>query len=224
MSLWPYFVAGLSDSYNPCSIGVLLISLTILIGLGKKNLITLFGVSYLSVIFATYFLIGLGLLRTFHLFGVHGFFGYIAGAILIVIGIFQLLPNRFKVLPVIRLVNQCHLPPNLNKYLDKGVFIAGAILGFLIGLCTVPCAGGIYLGAIALLAINTTFWKGILGLLIFNLGFILPLTLIFLISSRQAVLDWLKKVNVKLAMYSARSISVIMIVMGIILLILARFR
>jgi len=222
MNLELLFLTGLTDSYNPCSIGVLFISLTILIALGKKNLIGLFGLSYLTTIFATYFIIGLGFLKAFHLFGIHGFFGFLAGIILIVIGLVQLLPRSLKQLPVISWLNKCHIPININRRLNRGVFLAGIILGFLIGLCTVPCAGGIYLGAIGLLASRQNYWQAILGIFVFNLGFILPLTIIFILSSREAVLNKIKIANTKITSLSRYLIPIIMIVMGILLILFAR--
>lgn len=218
MNYGALFLAGLTDSYNPCSIGVLLISLTILVGLGKKNLILLFGLSYLSTIFATYFLIGVGILRAFHLFGVHGFFGYASGIILIIVGLVHLLPQFFNRIPILSWINNCHVPVNIEKHIQKGVFLSGVILGFLIGLCTVPCAGGIYLGAIALLASQGSYWQGILGIFLFNIGFIIPLSIIFLVSSRKKFLQVLQKVNVRLSSFSTYAISIIMILMGLILL------
>lgn len=222
MSYWPLFLAGLTDSYNPCSIGVLLISLTILIGLGKKNLIAIFGISYLSTIFVTYFFIGIGILKAFHLFGIHGFFGYAAGIILIIVGLVHLLPKLFSRVPWLNWLNNCHIPINIEKHMEKGVFVAGIILGFLIGLCTIPCAGGIYLGSIALLATRVNFFKGILGIFIFNIGFILPLLLIFIVSSREKSLKLISKISIRLTSFSSYAISIIMILMGIALLLITK--
>lgn len=221
MSYWALLLAGLADSYNPCSVGVLLITITILLGLGKRNLILTFGTTYLATIFVTYFLIGVGLFKAFHMFGIHGFFGYASGIILIIVGLAHLLPQFFSRIPVLNWINQCHIPINIEEHLEKGVFFAGIILGFLIGLCTVPCAGGIYLGAIALLATTTNYWKGMLGIFLFNIGFIIPLLAIFLVSSRKKFLDILQKINSRLSSYGNYAISIIMILMGIILLIIS---
>lgn len=218
MNYWALFLAGITDSYNPCSIGVLLITLTILFSLGKKNLIMIFGLSYLSTIFVTYFLIGVGILKAFHLFGIHGFFGYAAGILLIIVGLGHALPKIASRVPLLSWINRCHIPINVEKHMEKGVLAAGVILGFLIGLCTVPCAGGIYLGAIALLATSVNFWNGILGIFLFNIGFIIPLTIIFLISSRKRTLEALQKINVRLSSISNYAISIIMILMGIALI------
>lgn len=222
MSNFSLFLAGLSDSYNPCSIGVLLISLTILVTLNKRDKIALFGISYLTAIFATYFLIGLGMLKAFHIFGVHGFFGYAAGIILIVLALSQLFARYFNHLAIFRWLNSCHMPGNIRDHLDKGIFGAGVILGFLIGLCTIPCAGGIYLGATALLASSRTYLDGIGGLLFFNLGFILPLILIFYLSSREGVLEIIKRFSVQISRVSLIIIPLIMLAMGLVLIWVAR--
>jgi len=216
------FLSGLVDSYNPCSIGVLLVSLTILLGLKKPKLIAIFGISYLSAIFATYFIIGIGLLRAFHLFGIHGFFGYASGIVLILVGLIHLFPHLFPNNPITKWLRSCHIPARLNDHLDKGVFVAGAILGFLIGLCTIPCAGGIYLGIISLLALKNTYSQGILNLFIFNIGFILPLVIVFFLSTRKPVLEKLRRWNSKLARYGILATSGIMIVMGLVIIWITR--
>lgn len=221
MSYLGLFLAGLTDSYNPCSVGVLLISLTILIGLGRRNLIAIFGLSYLTTIFLTYFLIGLGIFNAFHLFGVHGFFGYAAGIILIVLGFVSLLPKLFNRIPLFNWINSCHMPKDITKRIEGSVFMAGVVLGFLIGLCTVPCAGGIYMGAIALLATRVNYWRALFGIFLFNIGFIIPLMIIFIVSSRPKVLDKIQKFSIQISSYSKYAISIIMIVMGIILLLIS---
>lgn len=217
-SIGSIFLAGLTDSYNPCSIGVLLVSLTVLLSLKQARLIALFGMSYLSAIFATYFLIGVGILRAFHLFGVHGFFGYAAGILLIVVGVLHIFPHIFPRSRFAQFIRRCHVPARVNDHIDKGVFVAGLILGFLIGLCNLPCAGGIYLGIISLLALQGSYWTGIFHLFIFNLGFILPLVLIFVCATRPAILDILKKTNARIARYGVIATSSVMILLGLVII------
>jgi len=214
------FLTGLTDSYNPCSIGVLIISLTLLLGLKKPRLIGIFGFSYLTAIFATYFMIGVGFLKAFHMFGVHGFFGYAAGVILIVVGLIHLFPTLWPQSRFAQFIRSCHVPARLSDHLDKGVFIAGLILGFLIGLCNLPCAGGIYLGIIGLLALKTSYWSGVGHLFIFNLGFILPLILVFFGATRRPVLEALQRANVRIARYGVIVTSSVMIIMGALLIYL----
>lgn len=217
------FLAGITDSYNPCSIGVLIVSLTILLGLKKPKLIGIFGISYLSAIFATYFIIGIGALKAFHLFGVHGFFGYASGIVLILVGLIHLFPHLFPNNSITRWMRSCHLPSSLSDHLDKGIFVAGVILGFLIGLCTIPCAGGIYLGVISLLAIKNTYIQGIANLFFFNIGFILPLIIIFFASTREPILRKIQQWNAKIARYGIVATSCIMILMGIVIIWITKF-
>lgn len=214
------FLAGLADSYNPCSIGVLLVSLSILIGLRKPHLIATFGVSYLTAIFVTYFLIGLGILRAFHLFGIHGFFGYVAGFVLVGVGLIHLFPQLFPRARITQWLRSCRMPLGWQQYFERNVIVAGAIIGFLIGLCTIPCAGGIYLGTIGLLALKTTFWQGVFNLFIFNIGFILPLAIVFVLASRPKVLAIIERGTLRLQWVGTIVTSLIMIGIGIGMLIL----
>lgn len=218
---WASFFSGLTDSYNPCSLGVLFVSLAILIALKKPRLIGLFGLTYLTAIFVTYFLIGLGLLRVFHLFGIHGFFGYVAGAALIAVGLIHLFPAAFPHSRITQFLRSCHVPLGWKDYFNRGVIVAGIILGVLIGLCTLPCAGGIYLGVIGLLALKTTFWKGVLHLFIFNLGFILPLVIVFLLATRPAVLTKIENLTNRLARPGAIITSILMLGLGVLMIIYA---
>ncbi len=59
--------------------------------------------------------------------------------------------------------------------------------GVLVGLCTVPCAGGIYLGVLALLSAQGSAGAG-LGLpVLYNMMFVLPLVVVLvLVMSRPA--------------------------------------
>lgn len=47
--------------------------------------------------------------------------------------------------------------------------------GVLVGLCTVPCSGAIYLAVLGLLASQATFPKGLAYLGLYNALFVLPL-------------------------------------------------
>ncbi|MDL5503658.1 MAG: cytochrome c biogenesis protein CcdA, partial [Candidatus Methanoperedens sp.] len=66
-----------------------------------------------------------------------------------------------------------------------GVFGAGV----LVGLCTVPCSGGIYLAVIGLLSLQSTLAQGILYLLLYNLMLIVPLVAVLLASTNRKVVD-----------------------------------
>ncbi|MHB1355047.1 MAG: hypothetical protein ACYCZF_03610 [Anaerolineae bacterium] len=60
--------------------------------------------------------------------------------------------------------------------------------GFLIGLCTVPCSGAVYLGIISLLALQPTALLGYSYLMLYNIIFVLPLVVILTAASMRPTL------------------------------------
>ncbi|MBI2598610.1 hypothetical protein HYW40_00065 [Candidatus Curtissbacteria bacterium] len=184
---------GLIDSFNPCAIGVLLLYISLILTLGgsRRQLIN-FGIFYLASMYITYFLIGLGILHVFHLFGIHNFFGWVAAAVLFMIGAFYLkeyfLPRLY--VPILSpFFGACRIP----KWDRKITVLSALALGFFVGLCEFPCSGAIYLGTVALLSSKETFINGIFYLLIYNLMFILPTALIFLVSTRPQTVKLIQK-------------------------------
>lgn len=63
------------------------------------------------------------------------------------------------------------------------------ILGFLVGLCTFPCSGGIYVAILSLLVVQTTYFEGLSYLLIYNVMFVLPLIIILVFASSKRVTE-----------------------------------
>ena len=62
------------------------------------------------------------------------------------------------------------------------------LVGFLVGLCTFPCSGGIYVAIIGLLSAKATYSAGISYLLIYNVMFVLPLIItLFFLTNRRAM-------------------------------------
>jgi cytochrome c biogenesis protein CcdA len=63
--------------------------------------------------------------------------------------------------------------------------------GLLVGLCTFPCSGGIYVSIITLLNAKTTLAWGISYLALYNVLFVLPLIVILLVvGNRMAAKSW----------------------------------
>jgi cytochrome c-type biogenesis protein len=67
--------------------------------------------------------------------------------------------------------------------------------GFLIGLCTVPCSGAVYLGVLSLLALQPTALLGYSYLVLYNIVFILPLVVILVAASSRPTLARLARWN-----------------------------
>jgi len=67
--------------------------------------------------------------------------------------------------------------------------------GFLIGLCTVPCSGAVYLGVLSLLALQPSALLGYSYLVLYNLIFVLPLVVILIAASARPTLNRLAHWN-----------------------------
>lgn len=212
-------INGFLDSFNPCAIGVLLLYVSIILTLGaSRGQLIYFGIFYLTSIYVTYFLIGLGLLQAFHLFGVHNFFGWGAAAIVFVVGVYQLKDYFFPRLyvPVLTpFFGACRVP----RWDRKITIISALVLGFFVGLCEFPCSGAIYLATVALLSAKTTFFQGIIYLLIYNFMFILPTAAIFAVSTRPQTVKLIQKWQGAAHQKIKLIMGLTMIVMSILLLI-----
>src|SRR3990167_1355239 len=133
--LYLVIINGLIDSFNPCAIGVLISNIAVALSLRvRRGVFINFGLFYIFSTYATYFLIGLGILKVTHLFGVHNFFGWVAAALIILLGIFNIkeyfLPN-LRIPFLSDFLNRCRRP----KWNREISIVSAITLGFLIGIC-----------------------------------------------------------------------------------------
>jgi cytochrome c biogenesis protein CcdA len=77
----------------------------------------------------------------------------------------------------------------------KATIPALIVGGFLIGLCTVPCSGAVYLGVLSLLALQPSAMLGYGYLVLYNLIFVLPLVIILIAASARPTLNRLAHWN-----------------------------
>lgn len=203
-------MAGLIDGFNPCAFAVLLLFITFTMGMLQMQTnyrygLMKVGLIYISGIFVTYVLIGVGLLSTISFISTTHAVGKAAAFISMILGVVVMkdyfIPgSSFLVIP-----ERMHASINnwIRRTTSPGVFGAGV----LVGLCTVPCSGGIYLAVIGLLSLQSTLAQGILYLLLYNLMLILPLVIILLASSNRAVVD-------KMMAWQSRNRTGVKLVMG----------
>lgn len=188
-------VNGLIDSFNPCAIGVLLVYVALLLGTNApRSFILIFGGFYILATYITYFLIGLGILHVIHLFGIPHFFGWVAAILVLGFGLFYLKDYfwpEWRIPLISPFLSSCRM----IAWNRKLTLLSAVVLGFLIGVCEFPCSGGIYLGTVALLSLKETFWKGIFYLMVYNLMFIIPLVVIFILATRKEVLAKVRKIQ-----------------------------
>lgn len=190
-------ITGFLDGIHPCAIAILIFFIAFLLTLRRsfKNILGL-GLVYILVIFLTYLVIGVGLFSGIMLFGQHHFFAKLGSWLLILLGVVSLKDYFF---PQFKLGIKIPKVPNekIKSYLQKATLPTVAIAAFLVGLCSVPCSGGIYAAITALLASKTTFLTGFLYLLLYNLMFVMPLIILLVLSTNPYTLvkfgEWQQK-------------------------------
>lgn len=184
--------AGLIDGFNPCAFAVLLLFITFTMGMlqfqtNYRYGLMKVGLIYISGIFVTYVLIGIGFLSAISFFSTTHAVGKAAGFISIILGLIVMKDYFIPGSPLLAIPGSMHT--SINNWIKRttvpGVFGAGV----LVGLCTVPCSGGIYLAVIGLLSLQSTLAQGILYLLLYNLMLIIPLVAVLLASSNRNVVD-----------------------------------
>ncbi len=190
-------ITGFLDGIHPCAIAILIFFIAFLLTLHRsfKNILGL-GLVYILVIFLTYLAIGIGLLSGMMLFGQQHFFAKLGSWLLILLGIINLKDYffpQFKLgVKIPKISNE-----KIKEYLQKATLPTVIVAAFLVGLCSVPCSGGIYAAIIALLASKTTFLTGFLYLLLYNLMFVMPLIILLALSTNPYTLvkfgEWQQK-------------------------------
>ncbi len=68
-------------------------------------------------------------------------------------------------------------------------------LGVLVGLCTVPCSGAVYLSVLAMLSLHEKFLQAFAYLVLYNALFVLPLGAILVAASARPTLNRLARWN-----------------------------
>jgi len=112
------------------------------------------------------------------------FFGL---ALLIVLGLINITKEFVPAFPIrLGIPHAAH--QKIAVLMEKASVPTAVVLGGLVGLCEFPCTGGPYLLVLGLLHDHATYFTGVGYLIMYNLIFILPLVLILLIASDQALL------------------------------------
>lgn len=204
---------GFLDGIHPCAIAILIFFIAFLLTLQRslKNIFFL-GLVYILVIFLTYLAVGVGLLSGIIFFGQHHFFAKLGSWLLLVLGLINLKDYFFPNLPL-----HLRLPKvsgdKIRALLRKTSLATVAAAAFLVGLCSIPCSGGIYAGITALLAAKTTYLTGFFYLIIYNLMFVMPLLIILILAANPLTL-------VKMGEWQARNSQNYRLVSGVLMVAL----
>ncbi len=211
LSVPAIITAGFLDGFNPCAFGVLILFATFALGLAARESMaaggsgvsagtasrTVLGLGLFFVlgVLVTYFLLGLGLLgavAAFTNFGGNHLPSRIAALAAVGLGLWML---RDVLLPDAPL--QLAAPQALHGRMRSWARTSSRTAlfggGILIGLCTVPCSGAVYLGVVALLGTSGSVSAGLGGLVLYNVAYITPLVVMLVLASRPGMIRVLNR-------------------------------
>jgi cytochrome c-type biogenesis protein len=199
-------VGGLVDGINPCAFTVLLLFITALlatmqvgpaqsIARVRGRLIGL-GSVYIGAVFFTYLALGVGVLASSHVF-TRGHISARVGALLAVIFGLWLLKDFFLPGWGPRLQAPARVSDLIKATARRTTVPALLTGGVLIGLCTVPCSGAVYLAILSLLSAQSSKLVGYGYLVLYNLVFIMPLVAILIGATSRPTLTRMKVWNME---------------------------
>ncbi len=208
LSVLAIITAGFLDGFNPCAFGVLILFATFALGLaaqqslaaagtgevpdtrGASRTVLGLGAFFVVGVLVTYFLLGLGLmtaLASLTNFGGNHLPSRIAALVAIGLGLWMV---RDVIIPDAswKLEAPHALHGRMRAWARTSSPIALFGGGVLIGLCTVPCSGAVYLGVVALLGASGTVAAGLGGLALYNLAYITPLVALLVLATRPGLI------------------------------------
>ena len=207
------------DGINPCAIAVLLFFIAFLFSIKKtKRSIWKIGLVYIFAIYLAYFLIGIGLAQAIIISGYPHLMAFVGAYLVIGLGVIQLLGVAFPRFPI-RLRIPINTKAVLEKWLYKATVPAAFIGGFIVGLCTFPCSGGIYVAIIGMLATSQTYLQGFGWMIWYNLIFVTPLIILLILAANPKTTEQLQKLERKESKYAKILIGLTMIALGVIIIL-----
>jgi len=198
--------SGFADGFNPCAFALLVLfatyTLTLLNAVTANGTPTLearqrllgAGSLYVGAVLVTYFIIGLGLFSFLAWLGRDHLVARGASILALVMALWMLkdifLPG---VGPSMMAPSGTH--GRMQKAMQRGGLAGMLIAGVLVGICTVPCSGAIYLQIVAVLHASGGGLTGLALLALYNIAFIVPLLILLFAVSNRRVLGKLGRWN-----------------------------
>jgi cytochrome c-type biogenesis protein len=198
--------SGFADGFNPCAFALLVLFATYTLTLvnavtadgspthsARRTLLGA-GSLYVGAVFITYFLIGLGLFSFLGWLGEDHLVARVAAVVALLMAVWMLkdvfLPGWG---PSMAAPSGTH--GLMNKVMQRGGLAGMLLAGVLVGICTVPCSGAVYLSIITVLHASGGGPVGLALLALYNVAFIVPLLIFLLAVSNRRVLGTLGRWN-----------------------------
>ncbi|HXF59986.1 MAG TPA: cytochrome c biogenesis protein CcdA [Caldilineaceae bacterium] len=188
--------AAVMDGINPCAFTVLLLFITAMLAAAQSGqmqpaalrlrMVGL-GAIFIAAIFFTYLALGVGVLQSMTLLTNQHLPARLGALVAVLLGLWMVkdffLPNWGW-----RLQGPAWIGTAVRRTAQKATIPSLAGGGVLIGLCTVPCSGAVYLGVLSLLALQPSALLGYGYLVLYNVVFVLPLVAILVAATARPTL------------------------------------
>ena len=198
--------AGVADGFNPCAFALLVLFATYT--LAMVNAVTadgsptrearsrLLGAGplYVGAVWITYFVIGLGLLGFLGWLGQDHLVVRVASIVALLMALWML---KDVFLPGVgpSMMAPAGTHGRMQRAIERGGLGGMLLAGVLVGICTVPCSGAIYLDIVAVLHASGGGPSGVALLALYDIAFILPLVVLLVAVSDRRVLGQLGRWN-----------------------------
>lgn len=199
-------MSGVADGLNPCAFALLVLFATYTITLAnsvtsdgsptieaRRRLLGA-GSLFVGAVWITYFIVGLGLLSFLGWLGQDHLAARAAAIIALLMAVWMI---KDALLPGIgpSMVAPAGTHGRMHKAIERGGLGGMLIAGVLVGICTVPCSGAIYLAIVAVLTASGGGLTGLALLALYNIAFIVPLVGLLLAVSNRRVLGQMARWN-----------------------------
>ena len=199
-------VSGFADGLNPCAFALLVLFATYTLTLvnsvtadgsptmeARRRLLGA-GSLYVGAVWITYFLIGLGLFSFLGWLGQDHLVTRIAAILALFMALWMLkdvfLPGWGP-----SMMAPAGTHGRMHRAIERGGLGGMLGAGVLVGICTVPCSGAIYLDIVAVLNASGGGTTGLALLALYNLAYIAPLIILLGAVSDRRVLGRLGRWN-----------------------------
>ena len=222
--------AGVLDGLNPCAFALLVLFATYTLtvvnsvtadgsptALARQRLLGA-GSLYVGAVWITYFLIGLGLFSFLSWLGADHLVTRIAAVLALLMALWMLkdvfLPG---VGPAMAAPHATH--GWMHRAMERGGLGGMLLAGVMVGICTVPCSGAIYLDIVAVLNASGGGPAGLALLALYNLAYIAPLVALLAVVSNRRMLGRIGRWNQANSPWVKVGIAVAVVAMSLGLLI-----
>ena len=198
--------AGVADGFNPCAFALLVLFATYTLTLvnsvtsdgsptleARRRLLGA-GSLYVGAVWVTYFIIGLGLLSFLGFLGRDHLVTRVAVIVALIMALWML---KDVLLPGVgpSMMAPAGTHGRMQRAMERGGLAGMLIAGVLVGICTVPCSGAMYLSIVSVLHASGGGLTGMALLALYNIAFIVPLLALLLAVSNRRVLGKLGRWN-----------------------------